>query len=173
MPLNIPPHPAGYYFCIIARTTYKMRNCLAVVLLIFIDFTYLLKFPSKRQILILFLGIRKANPHTPIAEAASIQYLNCLGRVQPAKCRVFPCWTLSEAISSNRWLVALTTLSSTDQKVRWLFVSLLPSIFQHQHSIKNKAKTSLSIAYWCARRPSSVEAFSEVCSNCSVTPEAQ
>lgn len=85
MSLNIPPHPPGYYFCIIARTTYRMSNCLAVVLLIFIDFAYLLKFPSKPTVF-RSVSIRKANTHTPIAEAASIQYLSCLAYVQPAKC---------------------------------------------------------------------------------------
>lgn len=85
MCLNIPPHPSGYYFCIIARTTYKMSNCLVVFVLIFIDFTYLLKLPAKPSFQ-LFLSIGKANPHRPIAEAANIEYLKCLVHVQLAKC---------------------------------------------------------------------------------------
>jgi len=73
------------------------------------------------------------NPHTPIAEAANIQYLNCLAYVQPAKCWTFPCQTFSKVGSSSWWLTALTMVASTVR--RWLLVSLLPWIFQHHYSI--------------------------------------
>lgn len=63
-----------------------MSNCLAVVVLIFIDFAYFKNFEPNPQSFFLFLTIGKANPHTPIAEAANIQYLNCLTHAQSAKC---------------------------------------------------------------------------------------
>lgn len=145
MSLNIPPHPPGYYFCIIARATYKMSNCLMVVLLIFIDYVYLLKFPSKPPVFSSVSRFQEGKSSHTYCRSCwySIPELNYLVHVQPAKCWILPCQTLSKAISSNWWFMDLTMVSSTDQKVRWLFDSLLPSVFQHHHSIKNKAKMSL------------------------------
>lgn len=142
MPLNIPLHPPGYYFCITARTMYKISNW-SVGCFNFYLFCISFKISVQNHSFSFVCSYQKGQSSHIYFEYWQIPQLELLSTC--SACKIL---SISMPDPFQHCLLpiygslkALNRASSTDQKIRrWLFFILSPSIFSIIIQLKIKPK---------------------------------